>query len=706
METTYKYTPLSRDRTIRVFRLLTPRWFHKRDRIEINISELSLDDNPKKYTHSMGFKDDSPHFELDLTLDDRVRPPVQYAIKRPIKNEYTYEALCYKALSYVWGAKDPPHSVYCSGKQIRVTRNCYDALQQIRKRQRTSKEEHILWIDAICINQNDILERNEQVKLMADVYSKANEVLVWLSTSEQRKPPRLEGNRTAFDPRSALGQARDSVMNYTALVANDMIPAPIGNTSPPDDSRIWESDIWKRLWTAQEMVLAQKCVMLVGSSEVLWHILDYVKERGPRRDPSSNIFINEDNEGSWSPWRFRRESLSLTFNGPVGRPPHKVVEILVNGAWGSSTTDAKDKVYALHGLAQRCGLKLVDPDYGKTVSQVYQDATVAVLEFCQYLDFFAFAPTPHGNDLPSWTIDWDSSYDYYTVRRVFQKALPLRWSDDGSYVIPCQVKFTVGRPFIAERNEVNNPSNPKISNVNGQLVLRGAVIGHIILKRRPKRAGSEDAVRAEVSETTLAFLRFNALRKWLPSGFPIALYLYKLVFAEMWDPELRRLPRGDEISDDYKDSGTMLCEMWYNAITKLDGATDDMVKQVQEEMAAPEGRIGNESNGLSFEDERDTRIARWLIGQKPTSWMEVPEEMAQMLEHFSLCSTSTGRACLASDQVRSGDHILLLEGARCPYIARKEDDTYKLKAWAWIEGAMDGEFWPEHEAELETMRIG
>ncbi|OCL11348.1 heterokaryon incompatibility, partial [Glonium stellatum] len=57
-----------------------------------------------------------------------------------------------------------------------ITRNCEAALQTLR----SEGEERISWVDAICINQDDIQERNSQVRLMPAVYHQATRVLAYL----------------------------------------------------------------------------------------------------------------------------------------------------------------------------------------------------------------------------------------------------------------------------------------------------------------------------------------------------------------------------------------------------------------------------------------------------------------------------------------------------------------------------------------------
>jgi Heterokaryon incompatibility protein (HET) len=82
----------------------------------------------------------------------------------------------YDALSYTWGSDVRQNAIAVDGKSFLVGDNLLDALIRLRK----PEEERILWIDAICINQQDIPERNRQVRIMPHIYTRAQMVLVWL----------------------------------------------------------------------------------------------------------------------------------------------------------------------------------------------------------------------------------------------------------------------------------------------------------------------------------------------------------------------------------------------------------------------------------------------------------------------------------------------------------------------------------------------
>jgi len=87
--------------------------------------------------------------------------------------------LLFEALSYAWGNPSKSHHIFIDGYCLPITKNLHSALLNLRH----VSGERVLWVDAICINQGDVGERNHQVKLMASIYRQAASVVVWLGDS-------------------------------------------------------------------------------------------------------------------------------------------------------------------------------------------------------------------------------------------------------------------------------------------------------------------------------------------------------------------------------------------------------------------------------------------------------------------------------------------------------------------------------------------
>ncbi|PVH77425.1 hypothetical protein DL98DRAFT_368143, partial [Cadophora sp. DSE1049] len=94
---------------------------------------------------------------------------------------YLDEAPRYWALSYTWGDPGVTECISMDGHDITITANLRAALWNLR----LSTRIRTIWIDAICINQKDLLERNQQVQIMPDIYSNAYGVLIWLGESSE-----------------------------------------------------------------------------------------------------------------------------------------------------------------------------------------------------------------------------------------------------------------------------------------------------------------------------------------------------------------------------------------------------------------------------------------------------------------------------------------------------------------------------------------
>lgn len=90
----------------------------------------------------------------------------------------------YGALSYVWGKETCPRPALLNGRPISIGRNLDCALRHVRDIVTNPAISRgltiLLWIDALCINRDDVGERNQQVQLMDKIYSLASNVLVWL----------------------------------------------------------------------------------------------------------------------------------------------------------------------------------------------------------------------------------------------------------------------------------------------------------------------------------------------------------------------------------------------------------------------------------------------------------------------------------------------------------------------------------------------
>jgi hypothetical protein len=122
------------------------------------------------------------HSPLD-TLTDGIRQLTLEAAKdskTPIKSSLHHITFAqkpkYEALSYTWGDETTKEKISINGKEFEVGQTLFDALKHIRY----THSDRVLWIDAICINQANVPEKNQQIRMIPFTYSKASLVLIWL----------------------------------------------------------------------------------------------------------------------------------------------------------------------------------------------------------------------------------------------------------------------------------------------------------------------------------------------------------------------------------------------------------------------------------------------------------------------------------------------------------------------------------------------
>ncbi|KAL5328184.1 hypothetical protein ACEPPN_001680 [Leptodophora sp. 'Broadleaf-Isolate-01'] len=150
----------------------------------------------------------------------------------------------YEALSYTWGGGEKPCSILIKGQDLDVTTNLHAALLRLRHRSLA----RILWVDAICIDQEHLEERGQQVRLMAMIYSKAYCVIVWLEEMTD-------------DVKGAL--------EYIQCAANeDLTPPSNRKTGETVVSNLLQRQWFQRIWVLQEVAAARHVIVVCGSTEI------------------------------------------------------------------------------------------------------------------------------------------------------------------------------------------------------------------------------------------------------------------------------------------------------------------------------------------------------------------------------------------------------------------------------------------------------
>ena len=167
----------------------------------------------------------------------------------------------YDALSYTWQPIFQKRFIRVGDEtgvyQLRIGRNLWAALFHLRNLENS----RLLWVDAVCIDQNNIQERGHQVALMRHVYSKATNVTIWLGPEPVlEKPLKSNGKRTKHPAGSLISHDSSELFAKGRKCTED----------GPFLSAIFESKWFTRAWILQEVVLARNILVRYGPTQFPW----------------------------------------------------------------------------------------------------------------------------------------------------------------------------------------------------------------------------------------------------------------------------------------------------------------------------------------------------------------------------------------------------------------------------------------------------
>lgn len=307
------------------------------------------------------------------------------------RNEFT-------ALSYTWGDANSMHPIKCNdeGETISLTRNCENAIRRLRSPMR----QETYWIDAICINQSELREREQQVSKMGEIFKSAAEVVIYLGEEE-------DGSNVAMDFLGSLTEYQDrSDPLFSRPLRVDVIVALRALFYRP-----W----FNRVWVLQEVHNAKRVRLRCGTKEIAW----------------SGILLYK-----WWHYLGRRDfdawPLVSSMKDRSRYEPSDFLKLLIQ-ARKSAATDPRDKVYALLPMIREDKIKLLSPDYTLSKEAVYSSTAVHLARFGpDFLCAVSHHPgTLDGIAVPSWVRRWDEDSD----------TMPI-WPDTGRTVEEEGVEFT------------------------------------------------------------------------------------------------------------------------------------------------------------------------------------------------------------------------------------------------------------------------
>ncbi|CAK3954487.1 Hypothetical predicted protein [Lecanosticta acicola] len=259
----------------------------------------------------------------------------------------------YEGLSYCWQKGGPMKPIDAGNlKGFEVSEHLWNALRRLRLRNRR----RLVWVDAICINQDDIGERNHQITLMRRIYASALRTLIWIGDFSTDSP-------TCMRCYSNAGEEGFTLCTKTGLPALEH--GGIGDLKKyliqlrqSEEGRKSADVWWKRLWCVQEFKYSGNTpTVFVGPHAISWgHFVELF-------DPGNSPLT-----------LFRRlEKYS-------DRDDHTLFSLLsMTGHF--RCTDPRDRVFALLGMSRPAPNTIrPEPDYRSTVVEVIEDACLYLIQ--------------------------------------------------------------------------------------------------------------------------------------------------------------------------------------------------------------------------------------------------------------------------------------------------------------------------------------
>jgi len=301
------------------------------------------------------------------------------------------EELYYEAVSYTWGNSNLTHVIHCNDakQRLSVGENCHAALRRLR----LPEERRALWIDAVCINQEDLSERGHQVRMMKDVYDFASGVMVMLNDKVPECRLLLDELAEANSILDELTEA--GVERYYRARMQPPVRNRPGATIVRELETLFEDPWFRRTWVLQEVHDKNLVTIMYGSTTIGVDALKmlYFGYSGTRVTRTA-----------WPlPLRLMTEDLDEYTTSQFN---------LWNRLFRSRTclaTDPRDKVFALTSLVE-LGQEQLNHliDYAQSVETCFKRAAIFFLPVLG-LRILAATRHPHELEMASWIPDWSQT---------------------------------------------------------------------------------------------------------------------------------------------------------------------------------------------------------------------------------------------------------------------------------------------------------
>lgn len=606
----------------------------------------------------------------------------------------------YEALSYAWGDPAQTHSILCNGRKVGIPENLHAALWHLRH----SDKPRIVWVDALCIDQQDLDERGHQVKLMKEIYSRASKVTVWigketedlyesfkllerLAAWESYKPEFILKVRSRWT-RVGLDFSQATANNqYTLICWQPLI-------------KLLEETWFRRVWVIQEVANASNVVVTCGRKTLDWRLLAVVIRDLQHNGIVAELFSEHARASAHS--IIEMESTRRDLNHHSSRP---LLSVLLATAY-CECSDLRDKIFAVLSLANADG---IEPDYRASVARVYQDFASWCVNKKGSIDFLSCV-TPDSSEvlpelesLPSWVPDWtriDNPHPFvrYSSRIPFEAAAWGSRDATSNYILG-DVLVLQAQPvdIVDAVSTLHNITRPLYYSKNKSELYRSlcrardwiAACEVLALRvGRTEDSASRHAPQAKTEDMSVTVDGPHiSARPWYTSRTRLAFHEScpetRDSVADLEKLALRPRTMEEKAIQSQAFHRTMICGLTGQG-DAASIAQQAQVKRYRDFLDVAIMRL----ESCSPEDKTE---GIWESNySKEISEVESSLYMWSSKRRFGI--TKSGKLAFFPKKARAGDIVFLVRGSKVPHLLRKRPDgTFTAIGEVYLDGAMQGE---------------
>ena len=335
----------------------------------------------------------------------KVANPIRLAVLLPAKersasikcllcNELLSNNPDYEALSYTWGDASQTRPIEVDGKTFHAAETLVSALRQLRYKK--EGKVRVLWIDALCINQNDNGEKGQQVRQMTSVYGQASQVVIWLGLESNTSTRAINFLHELTTTLGRESQHKDIVPSSTFGGRLSHLH-PFYNDNWSALVQFFLRPYWNRVWILQELAVAKEAVFYCGGATFSWYLLgslDIITEQLLAmnvHNPKRKHPFSHDHYDTMSRVLHVVKMVSLRMGylrskqeGGISLP----IPWLLTHSHGRLVTELRDYVYGILGMAseEERASEHLRPDYSLGVHTVFIRTAKHILHKYRNLD--------------------------------------------------------------------------------------------------------------------------------------------------------------------------------------------------------------------------------------------------------------------------------------------------------------------------------